>query len=164
MWIRRQLLPPLELHEQGQVHHCSAIIHHLLDPCLCYCESNWRTPLYCWGSPYSTLQLLSTTIAIHVYVPPAWPGETYSQGFWHAVLAEILYFLGSMMLMVNMVGYFRGHYPQQFDLDDDQRTLILQTIMFFFWLAGGAAIFSKIEGWTYTDALYYADVVGNVSF
>lgn len=46
--------------------------------------------------------------------------------------------------MVNMLGYFLGHYPQHFDLDDDQRTLILQTMMFFFWLAGGAAVFSKV--------------------
>lgn len=49
-----------------------------------------------------------------------------------------------MILMVNMLGYFLGHYPQHFDLDDDQRTLILQTMMFFFWLAGGAAVFSKV--------------------
>jgi potassium channel subfamily K, other eukaryote len=63
------------------------------------------------------------------------------------------------MLMVNMLGYVLGHYPQQFDLDDHQRTLILQTMMFFIWLAGGAAIFSSIEGWTYANALYYVDVV-----
>jgi potassium channel subfamily K len=63
-----------------------------------------------------------------------------------------------MILMVNMTGYFLGHYPQHFDLDDDQRTLILQTMMFFFWLAGGAAVFSKVCGFTYTDALYFCDV------
>ncbi len=31
--------------------------------------------------------------------------------------------------------------------------------MYFFWLAGGAGIFCRLEGWTYPDALYYADVV-----
>jgi hypothetical protein len=74
-------------------------------------------------------------------------------------MAAILYFAGSTILVVNMVGYFLGHYPQQFDLDDDQRTLILQTMMFFFWLAGGAAVFAALEGWSYPNALYYADVV-----
>lgn len=74
-------------------------------------------------------------------------------------MAAILYFAGSIILVVNMVGYFLGHYPQQFDLDDDQRTLILQTMMFFFWLAGGAAVFAALEGWSYPNALYYADVV-----
>lgn len=92
------------------------------------------------------------------YVPPVRPAETYSQGFWYAIIAAVLYLLGSMMLMVNMVGYFLGHYPQHFDLDDHQRTLILQTMMFFFWLAGGAAVFAKVCGWTYADALYFCDV------
>jgi hypothetical protein len=57
-----------------------------------------------------------------------------------------------------MLGYFLGHYPQHFDLDDDQRTLILQTMMFFIWLGGGAAVFMKVCGMTYVDALYFCDV------
>ncbi|KAH8884795.1 voltage-gated potassium channel [Thozetella sp. PMI_491] len=93
-----------------------------------------------------------------IYVPPIPPGEIYSQGFWHAVLASILYLSAAIILTINIVGYFKGHYPQQFHLDDDQRTLILQTMMFFFWLAGGAGIFCAVEGWTFANALYYADV------
>jgi len=58
-----------------------------------------------------------------------------------------------------MAGYLRGHYPQRFDLDEDQRTLIQQSMMFFFWVAGCSAVFSKLEGLAYPDALYYADVV-----
>lgn len=50
-----------------------------------------------------------------------------------------------MLLMVNMVGYFRGHYPSHFNLTEAQRTLILQTFLFFIWLAGGAAVFSKVQ-------------------
>lgn len=96
---------------------------------------------------------------MHIHVPPVGPGEIYSQGFWHAVLAAILYFIGASILVVNLAGYLRGHFPQQFDLDDDQRTLILQTMGFLFWLAGGAGIFSAIEGFTFANALYYADVV-----
>ena len=92
------------------------------------------------------------------YVPPVRPGETYSQGFWHAIIAAVLYLIGSMILMINMLGYFLGHYPQHFELDDDQRTLILQTMMFFFWLAGGAAVFSKVCGFSYADALSFCDV------
>ncbi len=92
------------------------------------------------------------------HVPPVRPGQTYSQGFWYAIIAAVLYLIGSMILMVNMLGYFLGHYPQHFDLDDDQRTLILQTMMFFFWLAGGAAVFSKVCLWSYADALYFCDV------
>ena len=96
-----------------------------------------------------------------IYVPPVSPGETYSQGFWHAVLAAATYFIGGSMLVANMVGYLLGHYPQQFDLDDDQRTLILQTMMFFFWLAAGAGIYCRLEDWTYVNALYWCDVVSS---
>ncbi|KAL1898771.1 Potassium channel [Sporothrix stenoceras] len=95
---------------------------------------------------------------MHVHEPPISPGEIYSQGFWHAVLASILYFAGSLMLVVNMFGHVCGHYPQRFDLDDDQRTLILQTMLFFFWLAAGAGIYTRLEGWSYSNALYFADV------
>ena len=63
-----------------------------------------------------------------------------------------------MLLMVNMLGYFLGHYPQHFDLTEEQRNLILQTMMFFLWLAGGAGVFSKVCGWSYVDALYFCDV------
>jgi potassium channel subfamily K len=69
-----------------------------------------------------------------------------------------------MLLMVNMLGYFLGHYPESFALSDSQRTLILQSMAFFVWLAGGAAVFSKIEkeankdGWGFSDALYFCDV------
>jgi len=90
--------------------------------------------------------------------PPIRPGQTYSQGFWYAIIAATLYLIGSMILMINMTGYFLGHYPQHFDLDDDQRTLILQTMMFFFWLAGGAGVFSRVCGFTYVNALYFCDV------
>ena len=61
--------------------------------------------------------------------------------------------------MVNMLCYFLGHYPENFALSDSQRTLILQTMAFFIWLGGGAAVFSKIEqdagetGWGFSDAV-----------
>ncbi len=95
---------------------------------------------------------------MHVYAPPIAPGQTYSQGFWHAVLASVLYMIGAVSLMVNMLGYFLGKYPQHFELDDSQRTLIIQTMLFFFWLAAGAGIFSRLCGFSYADALYFCDV------
>ena len=68
-----------------------------------------------------------------------------------------------MLLMVNMLGYFLGHYPANFALSDSQRTLILQTMLFFVWLGGGAAVFMKIEDdagqrWEYANSLYFCDV------
>ena len=110
--------------------------------------------------------LIGITVSMQVYKPPIRPQQTYSQGFWYAVLAACMYMLCSMLLMVNMLGYFLGHYPQHFALTESQRTLILQTMLFFIWLAGGGIVFSVVEqrygtgemNWSYVNALYFCDV------
>ena len=110
--------------------------------------------------------LIALTVAMEVYVPPQRPQQTYTQGFWYAVIAACLYMICSMLLMVNMLGYFLGHYPQHFTLTESQRTLILQTMLFFVWLGGGGLVFSRVEtlygdpeqSWTYVNALYFSDV------
>jgi potassium channel subfamily K, other eukaryote len=101
---------------------------------------------------------------MHIYAAPLAPYEIYSQGFWYAVIAALLYFFSCSVLMLNMWGYFLGHYPQRFELNEHQRTLILQTMLFFVWLAAGGGIFSSIEtldnghSWGFVDGLYFCDV------
>ncbi len=112
--------------------------------------------IICWY--LATGILIAITISVDEYVPPHRPEQTYSQGFWHAVIAAVLYLVSAMTLMLNMLGYFLGHYPRHFELSDDQRNLILQTMMFFIWLAGGAAVFAKTQGWSFVDSLYFCDV------
>ncbi|KAK3069558.1 Potassium channel [Teratosphaeriaceae sp. CCFEE 6253] len=110
--------------------------------------------------------LIALTVSMELYVPPIRPQQSYSQGFTYAVIAACMYMICAMLLMVNMLGYFLGHYPQHFKLTESQRTLILQTMLFFIWLAGGAAVFSRVEreygggsqDWSYVNALYFADV------
>jgi len=105
---------------------------------------------------------------MRLHAPPIHPQQTYSEGFWYAVLAAAMYLIAAVLLMANMLGYFLGHFPQKFELTEPQRTLILQTMMLFVWLAAGAAVFSKVESrfgqidngynWSFTNALYFADV------
>ncbi|KAL1608046.1 Potassium channel [Paraconiothyrium brasiliense] len=107
--------------------------------------------------------LIGITASMEIYAPPNRPYQTYTQGFWYAIAAASFYLLCSMLLMINMLGYFLGHYPDNFALSDSQRTLILQTMVFFIWLGGGAAVFMRIEddagqGWQYADSLYFCDV------
>ncbi len=107
---------------------------------------------------FATGILIGITCSMNAYVPPR-TGEVYSQGFWHAIIAACLYLFCSIILMINMLGYCLGHYPQHFTLTDEQRNLILQTMMFFIWLAGGAGMFARISnGWQFVDALYFCDV------
>jgi potassium channel subfamily K, other eukaryote len=110
--------------------------------------------------------LIGLTVSMELYVPPVRPAQIYSQGFWYAIIAACMYMICAMLLMVNMLGYFLGHYPQHFQLTDSQRTLILQTMLFFIWLAGGGAVFSRVEdsygdgsqNWSFINALYFCDV------
>ena len=112
----------------------------------------------------ATAMLIAITVSMEIYAPPERPNQTYTQGFWYAIAAAAFYLLCSMLLMINMLGYFLGHYPDNFALTDSQRTLILQTMVFFLWLAGGGAVFSKIEtdrggtGLGFADAMYFCDV------
>lgn len=104
--------------------------------------------------------LTAITASMEVYAPPNRPYEIYTQGYWYAVAAAVFYFVCSVLLMVNMLGYYLGHYPDHFVLTDSQRTLILQTMFFFIWIAGGAAMYSRIQTdagedqWTFPNALY----------
>lgn len=107
--------------------------------------------------------LIGITTSMQIYAPPNRPFQTYTQGFWYAVVAAAIYLVCSMLLMVNMLGYFLGHYSDSFCLTNSQRTLILQTMLFFIWLGGGAAVFMVLEnkagqGWQYADSLYFCDV------
>lgn len=105
----------------------------------------------------ASIILIAITVAMHLHSPPG-HNQVYSQGFWNAIIAACLYMFNSLILMANMGGYFLGHYPQHFTLTDEQRNLILQTMMFFIWLGGGGGVFSRLEGWTYPDAVYFCDV------
>ncbi|CBX99258.1 hypothetical protein IAQ61_000631 [Plenodomus lingam] len=107
--------------------------------------------------------LIAITVCMNTYTPPDRPIESYTQGFWYAIAAAVFYTICSMILMINMSGHFLGHYGEEFKLSDSQRTLILQTMAFFIWLAGGAAVFAKLESdqgeiWGFSDALYFCDV------
>ncbi|KAL4911352.1 hypothetical protein BDW74DRAFT_172814 [Aspergillus multicolor] len=106
----------------------------------------------------STAILAGLTASMSIYKSPEPPNQTFSQAYWSAVISAALYFLLALMLMINMAGYFLGHYPQNFILTDDQRTLILQTMAFIAWLAIGGAIFSQVIHIAYADAVYFSNV------
>ncbi|KAJ6113038.1 hypothetical protein N7512_008362 [Penicillium capsulatum] len=102
--------------------------------------------------------LTGLTAALSIYSPPVAPDQLFSQGYWSAVIAAILYFILGSLLMVNMLGYCLGRYPQHFSLTDDQRTLILQMTAFVVWLLIGAAIFQRVLDISFADALYFCDI------
>jgi potassium channel subfamily K len=90
---------------------------------------------------------------MNLHQRPDFPSQIYSGGYWYALAAALLYLILSAGLISNLLGYVRGHYCQHFELSNDQRTLIVQTMCYFIWLAGGAAVYTTLEGWSFIDSV-----------
>ncbi|RDL37084.1 putative potassium channel [Venustampulla echinocandica] len=93
----------------------------------------------------------------------------FTQAFYYAIIAAILYFLVASLMVANVWGAYRGHFERDFQLTISQRTLMLQTISFFVYLLTGSAVFSHVEGWRYLDTVYWSDYtlltigIGNIA-
>jgi potassium channel subfamily K len=80
-----------------------------------------------------------------------------SQAYYYAMIASGLYFIIASLMLLTIYGAYRGRYPKDFRLSPSQRTLMLQTIGFMFYLLLGALIFAEVEGWNFLDGVFYAD-------
>ncbi|KAK0222279.1 hypothetical protein IW262DRAFT_972714 [Armillaria fumosa] len=85
--------------------------------------------------------------------------HAFSQSYYYALIATVLYVIISTLLLVNVLGAykFRVYAPSFSALTMPQRTLMLQTIAFSFYLALGAGVFAAIEDWDFVNGLYWAD-------
>ncbi|KIN00711.1 hypothetical protein OIDMADRAFT_124590, partial [Oidiodendron maius Zn] len=107
----------------------------------------------------AAFSLLGSIVSMEIHSPPIRPEQTYSQGYWYAVIAAVLYFLISMLLTVNICGCWLGHYPQPTTLTArDQETLILQSMLLCLWIAIWAVGFSHAANLSYPDAVYFCVV------
>jgi potassium channel subfamily K len=86
------------------------------------------------------------------------PDQVYSQAFYYATFSAGLYFMVASLMLLTVTGAYEGFYEKDFKLTMSQRTLMLQTITFLVYLLAGAAVFSHIEGWSFLDAVYWADI------
>ncbi|WPH01499.1 putative potassium channel isoform 2A [Acrodontium crateriforme] len=81
-----------------------------------------------------------------------------SSAFYYAIFASSLYIGIGFIMCITVYGANKGYYRKDFNLTPSQRTLMLQTMLFVAYLLLGAFVYSKIEGWDYLDAVYWADV------
>ena len=79
-----------------------------------------------------------------------------TQAFYYAIMSAALYFIIASLMTITVYGAYAGHYPKKFELTMSQRTLMVQTIAFLFYLLAGAAVFSKIENWLFLNGVYWA--------
>ncbi|RAO68331.1 uncharacterized protein BHQ10_004343 [Talaromyces amestolkiae] len=84
-------------------------------------------------------------------------GMQMTEAYYYACIAAGLYFTIASLLIVTVYGAIKGHYSRQFHLSQSQRTLMIQNIGFLVYLLAGAAVYSRIEGWRFNDAVWWAD-------
>ncbi|KAI8938071.1 hypothetical protein NX059_005742 [Plenodomus lindquistii] len=80
-----------------------------------------------------------------------------SQAYYYGLMAAGIYFIIASLMAFTAYGAWKGHYAKEFQLSPSQRTLMLQTIGFMVYLLLGALVFSKVEGWKFLDAVFWAD-------
>ncbi|KAK4241509.1 outward-rectifier potassium channel TOK1 [Achaetomium macrosporum] len=110
-----------------------------------------------WYVSSFALVSLTATAAGPLVIQPS-DQFVWSQAFYYGIYSAVLYFLVASLMVVTYMGAHAGRYPKDFMLTPSQRTLMLQTIMFLLYLLLGALLFSKLEGWTYLDGVYWAAV------
>ncbi|KAF3234791.1 Potassium channel, partial [Orbilia oligospora] len=112
--------------------------------------------IICWFIAFGLLS--SILAALHVYARPVSPGQIYTQAFWFGVISASLYLFSASILFINIAGFLKKHYPAHIESSRAEKNLMLQTIFFFLWMGIGALVFSKVEGWSYSDAVYFCNV------
>ncbi|KAK3349372.1 hypothetical protein B0T25DRAFT_457229 [Lasiosphaeria hispida] len=110
-----------------------------------------------WYVSALTLIALTATASGPLVMQPA-DEYIWSQAFYYGIYSAVLYFVVASLMVVTFMGAQRSHYPKDFILTPSQRTLMLQTISFLMYLLVGALVFSRMEGWNYLDAVYWAAV------
>jgi potassium channel subfamily K len=69
-----------------------------------------------------------------------------------------MYFAIAFLMSLNFIAANRGHVKLHITLSTTLRSLLLHTIALLTMIFLGALVFSLIEGWSYLDSVYWADV------
>ncbi|KAL8868302.1 MAG: hypothetical protein Q9174_005080 [Haloplaca sp. 1 TL-2023] len=118
---------------------------------------NIAQPITIVGWFLSSLLLIALVIAATYGLDLPGQKRALTQAFYYAIIASGLYFIIAALMCVTVWGAYQGHYPQEFKLDMSQRTLMLQTISFMVYMLLGALVYHKVEGWRFSDAVYFTN-------
>ena len=128
-----------------------------------------------WIASVLLIALVAVASSHKLFHKPGVGDQVLTQAYYYAVFAAGLYQIISYMvgevnklpehgadttsckMMFTIYGALKGHYSKEFKLTIPQRTLMLQTICLLGYLLLGALVYSKIEGWKFLDAVYWAD-------
>jgi potassium channel subfamily K len=103
--------------------------------------------------------LIGLVAAAPAHLPlPTTELSTYSQAYYYACFAGAIYFILSTMLTVTAGGVWIFQFSRGYKLTLSQRSVMLQTTLFLSYLLAAGAVYSRIEGWNFVDAVYYVNV------
>ena len=112
--------------------------------------------IFCWllASLLLAVDLILTNNEIRNTVHVA-----RTDGFWFAAFTSFFYFVCSVLLSINFLGYKLNKYPPTFNLNPKQRSLMIYIIGFAIWTTvGTASVQHLIQDITYGSALYFCIV------
>jgi potassium channel subfamily K len=121
---------------------------------------NIAQPIVIVGWYLSSVLLAVVLITTHYSVRSereTTPGLEFTEAYYYGAIASALYFVLSTLLIVTVYGAYKGHYSPEFHLTKSQRTLMVQNTGFLMYLMAGSAIYANIEGWRFTDAVWWSD-------
>lgn len=111
------------------------------------------------GCRYIAAIILIVLVIVSSQILPLENSEyAFSQSFYYGIISSALYFIIATLLTLNNLGsLYWNAYPASLEtLTMPQRTVMLQTTLYAFYLALGAGIFSSIENWSFVDGIYFA--------
>ncbi|RHZ67179.1 potassium channel family protein [Aspergillus thermomutatus] len=125
--------------------------------------------ILCWcASAAILISIIGVTAQQDITVDPQQTLQ-YTQNFFYGTFAASLYTLVAVLLAT----YTRNMHSVHLTHEERQRvectSIILRVTAFSAFLLGGAAVYATIEGWSFMDAVYWADTtlltigIGNIA-
>lgn len=102
--------------------------------------------------------IIATTTRLQL---PSLPEHAYTQAYYYAIMAAILYAVTSAFIVYTAYVLHKSQWSRdqiKKQLSRGHGSLKLLTMVFMAYLLLGALVYSKIEGWSYLDAVFWADV------
>ncbi|PTU16944.1 hypothetical protein P175DRAFT_0413602, partial [Aspergillus ochraceoroseus IBT 24754] len=134
----------------------------------------WLTMVYTMVSPRSTprgfvpatISWFSSAVILLIYIGVMAPRENighsnrsiqFTQGFFYTTFAAGICLLIAVFLSVYICTSWKLHLEREDRYSIENPVLMVRVMIFQAHVLAGAAVFSAVEGWTFMNAVYWAD-------
>ncbi|RHZ52751.1 hypothetical protein CDV55_103631 [Aspergillus turcosus] len=125
--------------------------------------------ILCWcASGAIMLSVIGVIAGEHTTLDPQQTLQ-YTQNYFYGIFAAALYIVIAVLLAIYTASLHSVHLSHEERRTVECTSIILRATAFCVFLLVGAAVYATIEGWTFMDALYWADYtlltigIGNIA-